>query len=190
MTLDYASVEVELREVLLRDKPRAMLEASSKGTVPVLVLPDGRVIDESVDVMHWALMHRDPDGWWQERLESETNALLEQNDFVFKRYLDRYKYADRYPEHPQSFYRSKAEDFLRLLEEKLTRGAYLSGENPGFADVAVFPFIRQFAFVDKGWFDQAPYPRLQAWLQAFLDSDLFLGVMTKFPRWQEDQADE
>ena len=87
-------------------------------------------------------------------------------------------------------YRSKAEDFLRLLEEKLTRGAYLSGENPGFADIAVFPFIRQFAFVDKGWFDQAPYPRLQAWLQAFLGSNLFLGVMTKFPRWQEDQADE
>src|SRR5210317_1296056 len=92
MALDYASVEVELREVLLRDKPRAMLEASSKGTVPVLVLPDGRVIDESVDVMHWALMHRDPDGWWQEGLESETNELLEQNDFVFKKYLDRYKY--------------------------------------------------------------------------------------------------
>ena len=186
MTLQYASVEVELREVLLRDKPGAMLEASPKGTVPVLVLPDGRVIDESVDVMHWALMQRDPDCWWQEGLESETNDLVEQNDLVFKKFLDRYKYADRYPEHPQSFYRDKAENFLRLLEQKLTMGPCLLASRPTFSDVAIFPFVRQFAFVDKTWFDQAPYPKLQAWLQAFLDSTLFSGVMTKFPRWQED----
>jgi glutathione S-transferase len=190
MTLDYSSIEVELREVLLRDKPRAMLEASPKGTVPVLVLSDGRVIDESVDVMHWALMHRDPDAWKRKALESETNELVEQNDFEFKKYLDRYKYADRYPEHPRSFYRTRAEDFLRLLEQKLATRQYLLAGQLTFADVAVFPFIRQFAFVDKTWFDQAPYPRLQAWLQHFLDSDLFLAVMTKFPRWQEDQADE
>lgn len=186
MALQYASVEVELREVLLRDKPVAMLEASPKGTVPVLVLPDGGVIDESTDVMRWALAQRDPDSWWQEELESETNGLVEQNDFVFKKFLDRYKYADRYPEQPQSYYRHKAENFLRLLEQKLAVGSFLLTGKPTFSDVAIFPFVRQFAFVDKAWFDEAPYPKLQGWLQAFLDSDLFLSVMTKFPRWEED----
>ena len=186
MALQYASVDVELREVLLRDKPRAMLEASAKGTVPVLVLPDGRVIDESVDVMRWALARSDPDHWWQEDIESETEDLVQQNDFVFKEFLDRYKYADRYPEHPRSYYRNKGEGFLQLLEQKLTAGPYLLTGKPTFSDVDIFPFVRQFAFVDKGWFDQAPYPKLQDWLQAFLDSDLFLSVMTKFPRWEED----
>ena len=186
MALQYASIDVELREVLLRDKPGAMLAASAKGTVPVLVLPDGRVIDESVDVMRWALAQRDPDGWWQEDLEAETKSLVQQNDFVFKKFLDRYKYADRYPEHPQSYYRNKACNFLQLLEQKLTTGPYLLSGKPTFSDVAIFPFVRQFAFVDKAWFDRAPYPKLQNWLRVFLDSDLFLGVMTKFPRWEED----
>ena len=186
MALQYASVELELREVLLRDKPRAMLKASAKGTVPVLVLPDGRVIDESVDVMRWALVRSDPDHWWHEDLESETEDLVQQNDFVFKKFLDRYKYADRYPEHPRSYYRNKGEGFLQLLEQKLTVGSYLLTGKPTFADVAIFPFVRQFAFVDKAWFDQAPYPKLQGWLQVFLVSDLFLSVMTKFPRWEED----
>ena len=186
MALQYASVDLELREVLLRDKPVAMLEASAKGTVPVLVLPDGRVIDESYDVMRWALAKSDPDGWWQEDLESEANDLVQQNDFVFKEFLDRYKYADRYPEHQQSYYRKKAESFLQLLEQKLTVGSYLLTGKPTFSDVAIFPFVRQFAFVDKAWFDQAPYPKLQVWLQAFLDSELFLSVMTKFPKWEED----
>lgn len=186
MALQYASVNVELREVLLRDKPVAMLEASAKGTVPVLVLPDGRVIDESYDVMRWALAKSDPDSWWQQDLEPETDELVNENDFVFKQHLDRYKYADRHPEQPQSYYRGKAERFLQLLEQKLTLNTYLLTGQPTFADIAVFPFIRQFAFVDKAWFDQAPYPKLQGWLQAFLDSELFLSVMTKFPRWEED----
>lgn len=186
MALQYASVNVELREVLLRDKPVAMLEASAKGTVPVLVLPDGRVIDESYDVMRWALAKSDPDSWWQQDLEPETDELVNENDFVFKQHLDRYKYADRHPEQPQSYYRGKAERFLQLLEQKLTLNTYLLTGQPTFADIAVFPFIRQFAFVDKAWFDQAPYLKLQGWLQAFLDSELFLSVMTKFPRWEED----
>lgn len=186
MALQYASVDVELREVLLRDKPVAMLEASAKGTVPVLVLPDGRVIDESADVMRWALEKRDPDRWLQEDLEAETVGLVNENDFIFKPHLDRYKYADRHPEQPQAVYRGEAEKFLRLLEQKLTLNTYLVTGRPTFADIAIFPFIRQFAFVDKAWFDQAPYPKLQGWLQGFLDSDLFLSVMTKFPRWEED----
>ena len=186
MALNYAGITVELREVLLRDKPRSMLLASAKGTVPVLVFPDGRVIDESIDVMRWALLQRDPEHWWRHDLEEETNSLVGENDHVFKKHLDRYKYADRYPEQPQSFYRGKAEAFLRKLEQRLVLTRYLLDDQLTFSDVATFPFVRQFAYVDKAWFDSAPYPKLSAWLQSFLDSDLFLSVMTKYPRWYED----
>ena len=186
MALNYAGITVELREVLLRDKPRSMLLASAKGTVPVLVFPDGRVIDESIDVMRWALLQRDPEHWWRHDLEEETNSLVEENDHVFKKHLDRYKYADRYPEQPQSFYRGKAEAFLRKLEQRLVLTRYLLDDQLTFSDVATFPFVRQFAYVDKAWFASAPYPKLNAWLQSFLDSDLFLSVMTKYPRWYED----
>ena len=190
MALNYAGITVELREVLLRDKPQAMLQASAKGTVPVLQFPDGSVIDESIDVMHWALSQRDPDSWRRDDLNSGTNRLVEENDFVFKKHLDHYKYADRYPQHPPSYYRDEAEKFLSQLEQKLRLHSYLMAKQLTFSDVAIFPFVRQFAFVDKDWFDQTPYTKLQAWLQMFLDSDLFLSVMTKFPRWHEDQVHE
>lgn len=185
MALNYAGVELELREVILRDKPPSMLKASAKGTVPVMLLPDGTVIDESADVMRWALAQYDPDCWWNEHLTAETNTLLEENDFIFKKYLDQYKYADRYPEQSQSFYRAGAEQFLRHLEQRLGLHHHLLDHRLTFADVAVFPFVRQFAFVDKTWFDQAPYPLLQSWLSSFLDSALFLNVMTKYPTWCE-----
>ncbi len=185
MALNYAGVELEHREVLLKDKPRSMLKASAKGTVPVMLLPDGTVIDESVDVMRWALAQHDPDHWWSEALMAATNTLLEENDFVFKKHLDQYKYADRYPEKPQSFYRAEAEQFLKQLEQRLSQQRHLLDDRLTFADVAIFPFIRQFAFVDKTWFDQAPYPMLQSWLCSFLDSALFLNVMTKYPTWRE-----
>jgi len=187
MALNYSAVKVELREVWLKDKPRSMLQASPKGTVPVLVLADGRVIDESVEVMRWALAQRDPDCWWQDDLASEANVLLEENDLVFKKHLDHYKYSDRYPSQSPSFYRGQAEKFLQRLEQKLSRRRYLLADQLTFSDVALFPFVRQFAFVDHAWFEQAPYPKLQAWLQWFLDSDLFLSTMTKFSRWQEDK---
>jgi glutathione S-transferase len=185
MALNYAGVELELREVLLRDKPPSMLKASAKGTVPVMLLADGTVIDESVDVMRWALAQHDPDHWWNEALKTETNTLLEENDFIFKKHLDQYKYADRHPEQPQSFYRAGAENFLQKLEQRLRQQQHLVNKRLTFADVAIFPFVRQFAFVDKTWFDQAPYPLLKYWLCSFLDSALFLSVMTKYPTWRE-----
>jgi len=185
MALNYAAVSVELREVLLTDKPRSMLLASKKGTVPVLILPDGRVIDESADLMRWALAQQDPDHWWRHDLEAGTNSLVKENDFVFKKHLDHYKYADRHPQQSRSFYRKEAEIFLRQLEQKLLRKRYLMDDRLTFSDVAIFPFVRQFAYVDKAWFDSAPYPKLQAWLQSFLDSDLFSSAMTKYPRWCE-----
>lgn len=186
MALTYAGVQVELREILLRDKPTAMLTASSKGTVPVLVLPDGSVLDESYDVMRWALSHHDPDHWCEATLAAETNALIEQNDGSFKAHLDHYKYADRYPEHPMEYYRTQAEGFLQILETRLTTTQFLLGEKISIADVGIFPFIRQFAFVDKDWFDRAPYPNLQCWLANFLESDIFLSVMEKHAVWREE----
>lgn len=185
MALNYAGVKLEHREVLLSDKPRAMLEASAKATVPILKLPDGSVIDESVDVMHWALEQRDTDRWWQDEFATQSLALIEENDFSFKTQLDHYKYADRYPQQLQSDYRTQAETFLLQLENRLESRPYLMTDQLTFSDVAIFPFIRQFAFVDKPWFDQTPYPNLQKWLQSFLDSILFTGAMNKYPTWHD-----
>ncbi len=190
MTLKYAGIAVELREILLRDKPPSLLAASPKATVPVLVLPDGNVIDESYDIMRWALENSDPDHWWRYELATETQSLVKDNDLSFKKNLDRYKYADRYPEHPQVYYRSTAEEFLRELEQRLTSWQYLQADRITFSDIAIFPFVRQFALVDRLWFDQAPYPRLQDWLQWFLNSELFTNVMTKYPLWREATEDE
>jgi glutathione S-transferase len=190
IALNYSSIELQLREVLLRKKPMSMLQASPKATVPVLVLADGSVIDESIDIMRWALAQKDPDAWWRDELADSVLALVEQCDIDFKRHLDHYKYADRHPQHPQRHYRQLAEPFLQILEHKLTLQRFLFDDRPTFADVAIFPFIRQFAMVDKVWFDQTPYPRLKTWLQWFLSSVLFTDVMTKYPVWQEDVIDD
>lgn len=190
MTLNYAGVEVEHREVLLKDKPSAMLEASAKGTVPVLQLPDGRVLDESCDVMRWALERSDTDSWWRDELSKLTLELVEVNDQQFKPCLDRYKYADRHPQQSQFEYRQASEPFLRKLEIRLEAQQHLVHHQKTFADVAIFPFIRQFALVDKPWFDQAPYPKLQCWLQSFLDSTAFVDTMRKYPVWRQNEPPE
>lgn len=185
-----SATPVELREVVLRDMPGSLLAASPKGTVPVLVLPDGKVIDESWDIMRWALARNDPENWLgkERALLSGAERLVKQNDFEFKEKLDRYKYADRFPERPQTHYRAEAEDFLRLLEVRLARSRYLLGEDLSVADIGIFPFIRQFAFVDKHWFDAAPYPHLQGWLEALLQSTLFVAVMEKYRAWKPGDA--
>ncbi len=188
MALLYASIKVELREVLLKDKPPSMFLASPKGTVPVLLLPDGGVLDQSLDIMHWALSVRDPAGWRTEALAEPIAALIQQNDEQFKTHLDHYKYWERFPAESQGFYREQGEQFLARLETQLSSQRYLLAEHVTLADIALFPFIRQFAFVDKRWFDQAPYPKLQSWLQGFLNSPLFLAVMKKLPPWQQGDA--
>jgi glutathione S-transferase len=191
MALTYAGVSVELREVVLRDKPSAMLKASAKGTVPVLVLPDGAVIDESIDVMFWALQHGDPDQWLPRDsdggIPGDTAKLISENDGSFKALLDKYKYADRHPEHTAQWYRDQAHVFLQNLEARLSEQQWLQGSLLGFADVAIFPFIRQFAMVDRPWFDQAPYPQLRRWLNILLESTLFTSVMSKYPQWTPGQ---
>ncbi len=183
--LHASEVAVELREVALRDKPAGMLTASPKGSVPVLVLPDGTVIDESWDIMLWALRRHDPEGWLGEhdRHVGEATTLVIANDTTFKEILDRYKYPDRYPAHPQSHYRTQAETFLTKLEQRLLVTDFLLGDRLSIADAAIFPFIRQFAEVDRDWFDHAGYAALRHWLEALLDSPRFAAVMTKHAVW-------
>ncbi|QXI55712.1 glutathione S-transferase [Pseudomonas alvandae] len=181
MALRYSAIALDIVEVSLKAKPAEMLALSSKGTVPVLHV-DGRVIDESLEIMRWALDQRDPQDW---RLADDpegqrlTAELIEENDQVFKLHLNRYKYPERHPEQPMEHYRSEGEAFLRKLEERLQARPFLVAAHLSLADVAVLPFVRQFAHVDRQWFAQAPYPRLQDWLEGLLDSELFVAIMAK-----------
>ena len=177
MALGYSGVPLSIVEVSLKAKPAEMLAASPKGTVPVLVCADGRVIEQSLDIMQWALGQHDPDNW----LQADHMELIEANDSIFKVLLDRYKYAIRYPEHSMEHYRAQGVEFLQGLEQQLERHPYLSGPALSLADVALAPFVRQFAHVDREWFAQAPLPHLNAWLERFLASDLFASVMAKSP---------
>ncbi|VVO57473.1 hypothetical protein PS876_00614 [Pseudomonas fluorescens] len=177
MALRYCGVPVEIIEVSLKAKPAEMLAISPKGTVPVLDA-DGRVIDESLEIMRWALAQNDPQDWLLGG-DARIAELIEANDQVFKGHLNRYKYAERYPEQPMEVYRAEGEMFLRRLEELLEGRDCLLTDHPSLADVALLPFIRQFAHVDREWFAQTPYVRLQAWLQRFLESELFTSIMKK-----------
>ncbi|WP_298810926.1 glutathione S-transferase [uncultured Psychrobacter sp.] len=184
--LIFAELPVELREITLKNKPDQMLAISPKGTVPVLQLADGTVIEESAEIMMWALEQNDPQGLLDEKISSEANALMAQNDNEFKQWLDRYKYADRHPEMTQIEYRQKGEIFLQDLEALLTKTTYLLGNSVTVADIGIMPFIRQFAHVDRDVFYELPYPKLQLWLQHWLEHPLFVQAMTKFQPWQED----
>ena len=189
MVLKYSGIAVHLREVVLRDKPLALLECSAKGTVPVLVLHDGTVIKESRDIMLWALNINDPEQWLpreNDELCSLIKQLLDTNDCEFKNNLDRYKYSDRYPEETAEYYRTRGEHNLAILEGILNTHQFLMGDKVSMADIGISPFIRQFANVDSDWFDQAPYPQLQAWLEYFIQSELFNAVMEKYSPWVEN----
>ncbi len=187
LAIRMAQQTVELREIVLKDKPEAMLAISPKGTVPVLQLPDGRVIDESRDIMLWALEESDPENLLPEKSDQQIClSLIDQNDGEFKSWLDRYKYADRYPEKTQAEYRQKAEHFLQQLERSLVDQPYLLGQKISLVDIAIMPFVRQFAHVNKKWFASAPYPNLQKWLDAWLENPIFLSVMAKYQPWQEE----
>jgi glutathione S-transferase len=180
LAITYAGIPVEIREVQLKQKPEQMLAISPKGTVPVLQLPDGKVIEESLDIMHWALAQNDPERWLD--TDEDSEKLIQWNDGEFKYYLDRYKYADRYPESPASYYRSQAELFLVALEHILSQQSYLGGSHfSSLLDAAIFPFIRQFAAVDNHWFQSSEYRHLNAWLNELSVSDLFVLVMAKSP---------
>jgi glutathione S-transferase len=182
-----AGIPVALREVVLRDKPAAMLAASPKATVPVLVIGAGRddqeVIDESLDIMFWSLAQHDPDGWLDTDIQ-QANQLIDANDEQFKPWLDRYKYPDRYERLESDEALAHCRVFLDELERRLQAQLYLCGDRAVIVDHAIYPFVRQFAFADRDWFNSSPYTAVNRWLQAFLDSAIFAAVMQKHPQWQ------
>lgn len=184
MALIASGIACEIREVKLRDKPPEMLAASPKGTVPVLVLPDGTVIDESIDIMRWALGQNDPEDW----LAGDSKGLIATNDGAFKHHLDRYKYADRHDADPV-VHRAAGLAILRDLEARLERNAYLCGERRTLADIAIMPFVRQFAETDRGWFDAQALPRVQRWLADLRASVLFETAMVRREPWRSETGE-
>lgn len=179
LALVSSGVVVELREIQLRDKPAPFLEASGSATVPCLVTGES-VIDESLDIMKWALAQSDPEGWL--RMPPQGWAWIDRADGPFKDALDRTKYATRYPEIDPTEQRALAAKFLQDLDQQIQDWMF---ERASLADFAILPFVRQFAFIDKAWFDAQPWPNLQGWLDRFLMSRAFGSIMTKYPKWEE-----
>lgn len=175
MALTYSDIQVELREVSLSNKPQEFIDISPKATVPVLVLEDGRVLEESLDIVYWALSINDPEQW----LLEDREGLIRQNDDDFKPLLDRYKYADRFPEMTVEEHREAALPFLHLLNNRLANNSWLQGSRMSMVDVAIMPFVRQFAGVEPSWFEQSEFESLRCWLGSMLDSELFGRVMRK-----------
>ncbi len=184
LALLVSGTEVVIREVALRAKPAELLAASAKATVPVLVLPSGAVIDESLDIMHWALRRHDPESW----LGRNDAALIAANDGPFKLHLDRYKYADRLSDE-LVVHRQAGIDWLCELEARLTDLDYLGGTTPSLADADVLPFVRQFAHVDRACFGAQSLPGLQAWLARQIASTLFTRAMVRLPPWRAASPD-
>lgn len=183
MALLVSGQTVELREVALRGKPAEMIAASPKATVPVLVLADGEVIDESICIMRWALARHDPENW----LAGDDAALIAANDGAFKHHLDRYKYPDRHGVDPIE-HRDSGLAMLHGLEVRLSARSHLCGDTRTLADIAVMPFVRQFAAVDQGWFYRQPLPQLQAWLARLTASALFDQAMLRVRPWADGDA--
>ena len=188
MALAYAQLPVEIREISLREKPASMLAISPKGTVPVLKADD-LVIEQSLEIMFWALQKSDPDQWLKSSVLDEALQLIELNDGSFKALLDQYKYPERIKVSPsltrEAILEKAIQTFIAPLEQRLVSQPFLLGNQLTIADIAIFPFIRQFAMVDKDWFDSAPFPHLKKWLEFHLESPLFSGVMQKYPTWQD-----
>lgn len=184
LAIQSSGLQVALREILLKDKPAPFLAASPKGTVPV-VQDGGLVIEESRDVMLWALGRNDPEGWLD--MPQEGHALIDQNDGPFKTALDHTKYAVRFPDRNEEDERAKAVAFLGELNDRLAQSAFLMGSRRTLADMAIVPFVRQFANTDRAWFDAQGLGPLTKWLDAFLASERFRRIMVKYPPWQDGQ---
>jgi glutathione S-transferase len=180
MAILVSGVQVELREVVLRNKPQEMIGISPKATVPVLQLPNGQVIDESLDIMRWALTHGDPEGW----LDHVDDQLIATNDGPFKAALDRYKYPARLGLENGEAYRDAAIAHLVDLDARLHKAPFLGGQRLRFTDAALFPFVRQFAATDQRWFDAQDWSALQRWLHAISGSEMFMTIMARYPAWK------
>jgi glutathione S-transferase len=186
MALLTAAQQVELREVSLKAKPAEMIVASPKATVPVLVLPNGEVINESLDIMRWALARNDPDHWLAPA--AAMDPLIATNDGPFKLHLDRAKYPSRYPDEDAQLHWASAAEMIQTLEARLKESTWLMGPRQSLADIALFPFIRQFAAIDPAAFAALPLPHLQKWLAEIASSPRFAAVMIKRPNWEPSQA--
>jgi len=180
LAIRAAGQSVELREIVLRDKAPEFVAASPKATVPVLVLPDGGIIEESREIMDWALSDAT-----MPMPNTTQIALIERAEGEFKTALDHYKYASRYEGVDARFERDRASAFLYDLNAILAAQPYLAGESQGFTDIAIAPFVRQFAHVDRDWFYAQDWPNLARWLTTFIDSDDFQAIMSKYPKWQD-----
>ena len=185
MAIHISSQKCEIREVLLRDKPPSMLEYSSKGTVPVLVLQSGEVIDESLDVIDWALNLNDPDNWQRSKDNEKTKELIKINDGEFKYHLDRYKYSKRYDNEDPEFHRKKCLSFIEKVNSELQNSKYIFDDEISYIDISLLPFIRQFRIADNEWFDELPYENVKSWLSNFLNSELLESIMSKHDLWKE-----
>ena len=185
MAIHISSQKCEIREVLLRDKPPSMLEYSSKGTVPVLVLQSGEVIDESLDVIEWALNLNDPDNWQRSKDNEKTKELIKINDGEFKHHLDRYKYSKRYDNEDPEFHRKECLNFIEKINSELQNSKYIFDDEISYIDISLLPFIRQFRIADNEWFDELPYENVKSWLSNFLNSELLKSIMSKYDLWKE-----
>ena len=184
MALKYANIEFEHREIELRNKPQSMLLVSPKGTVPVLCMGD-EVLDQSVDIMRWAIDQSDPAGWGNVD-DAIAQAWIEKNDGPFKALLDQYKYPNRFPELNQEAVLDQALQIMLLpMEQSLQATQYLLGDQMTWVDIAIFPFVRQFSMVDVNRFEQLPIPSTKRWLAQHLESELFNSVMHKHPVWRD-----
>ena len=194
--LDLLGVPVHLREVVLKSKPSALLSLGGLSSVPQLIDVDGARYSESLDIIFWALSKADNrisfDDLWPFKInkQNKVKAWIRYNDRFFKHWLDRYKYADRYPEFSEGYYRRKGEVFLQRLDKRLETSDFIFGKSVGLADIAVFPFVRQFAAVDQAWFDLSEYDNVKVWLAEFLNSERFKSVvMVKNPAWEAGQEE-
>jgi glutathione S-transferase len=182
LALAYSGIDYEHREILLKNRPDELYALSPKGTVPVLQLNDGTVIDESINVMKWALAQSDPDCWYTDKIV-EQNSLIAQNDDEYKKRLDMYKYHERFPEGSYDEFQNAVGEILKVYELILSKSSYLCGDNVTLADMALFPFIRQGAHVDLAWFN-AQFSILSKWLKIFNESELFMSIMKKYTLWE------
>jgi glutathione S-transferase len=185
LALAYSGIYYEHREILLKNRPEELYALSPKGTVPVLQLNDKTVIDESIDVMKWALAQSDPEHWYTENIEVQ-NSLIYQNDGDYKKWLDKYKYHVRFKDGSYEEYQYAVGEILKTYESTLSKSLYLCGDKVTLADMALFPFIRQGAYVDLNWFN-AQFPKLSTWLKIFKESELFETIMKKYTVWKSGE---
>ena len=181
ISMYYSKINYEHREILLKDRPKKLYNLSPKGTVPVLNLPDGKVIDESLDIMKWSMSINDSDSWFVNNISDQLNAI-KTNDYHFKKWLDKYKYHDRYPEFPVQYYKDKCEGILNSLEKKLDEENFLFSQKISLGDMALLPFIRQFANVDIIWFN-GRFVNLSKWMGELIESEVFQSMMKKYEIW-------